>query len=294
MNRTMNGTLFRGLSLLSLGVGIVGTACFPENPTLEGECRTVTATVLDCQVEGYEAGVFLDVGLVAYSCSGDARPDYDAVYDDGFPKGTLCSNKGELSDGTQGYCCTPQPVDCAYDPVSDCTGGEDGYECRGTNRPESLNAAIHCGNGVRHGELTQYCCQGEPIEDKCLLSDTVPCAGGLLGFICEDDGFPRGEHLGANKSRPDHYNFTCSTPEPAPNPTLNTRCCFAPPLVLEGGSCVTHDSVPGCDPGRFGFACYGRDTPNEGYLAMDCPEPGFPGTSAEGYPATLHCCDFIE
>ena len=45
-------------------------------------------------------------------------------------------------------------------------------------------------------------------------------------------------------------------------------------------------------PGRFGFACYGFDTPEQDYLPMHCPEPGFRGTSAEGYPATLYCCDF--
>jgi hypothetical protein len=290
----MNRQFSRVLSLGALGVGIIATACFPDLPQLEGQCRTVDAATLDCTVEGYEQDVLLEVGLVGYSCTGEQRPDYDATYDEGFPTGTLCASKGELGDGSQGYCCTPQPVDCAYDPVSDCAEGEDGYECRGTNRPESLNASINCGNGIRHGELTQYCCSGEPIAPLCQLVDSAGCRDGLLGFLCEEGGHPRGEHLGANKSRPDHYNFTCSVPEPAPNPEFNTTCCFAPPLVLDGGSCITHDSVPGCEPGRFGFSCYGRDTPDEGYLSVNCPESGVAGTSVEGYPATLYCCDFIE
>lgn len=285
---------FRLLSSIGLlsSAALPIAGCFPENPGIEGSCEVVSEAELDCRVEGYEPGVLLDAGLVAYSCSGEARPDFEATYDEGFPKGPVCANKGLLADETEGFCCTEQPVDCAYLPVSDCDENWDAFECRGTNRPESLNAAITCGNGIRRGELTEYCCSGVPEAPLCSLSDVVPCQGGLLGFTCKEGGHPRGEQLGANKSRPDHYNFTCTTPEPAPNPEYETTCCFAPPLVLEGGSCVNHTAVPDCGPGRFGFACYGPDTPEDDYLAMDCPEPGFEGMSNEGYPATLYCCDF--
>jgi hypothetical protein len=56
---------------------------------------------------------------------------------------------------------------------------------------------------------------------------------------------------------------------------------------------VQDTSVPGCAPGRFGFACYGPENPHDDYLPMQCNSPGVQGMSAEGYPATLYCCDFV-
>jgi hypothetical protein len=79
---------------------------------------------------------------------------------------------------------------------------------------------------------------------------------------------------------------------PAPNPDYNNYCCFPPAPLPEGASCVQHPGVPDCAPGRFGFACYGTDRPQDDYLPMQCPEPGRPGLSREGYPATLYCCEF--
>ena len=52
-------------------------------------------------------------------------------------------------------------------------------------------------------------------------------------------------------------------------------------------------SLPGCDPRRFGFACYGPDRPEENNLPMVCDEPT-QGASAELYGANLFCCDFID
>ena len=49
-------------------------------------------------------------------------------------------------------------------------------------------------------------------------------------------------------------------------------------------------SVPNCDANRFGFACYGRDTPEDDYLVMACDPPA-QGASADGYKANLYCCD---
>jgi hypothetical protein len=114
----------------------------------------------------------------------------------------------------------------------------------------------------------------------------------LLGWTCRGDNLPKGEQLGANKSRADYYYLLCPTPTRATNPAFSNYCCFSPALVPIGASCVQDTSVPGCQPGRFGFACYGRDTPAQDYPPMHCPEPGFSGISAEGYAATLYCCDF--
>ena len=113
-----------------------------------------------------------------------------------------------------------------------------------------------------------------------------------MGFSCMGDNLPKAEQLGANKSRADVYYLLCATPTPAPNPAFNNYCCLTPALIPIGGSCVQDTVVPGCQSGRFGFACYGRDTPQDDYLAMHCPDPGVPGKSAEGYPAKLYCCDF--
>src|SRR5690606_33793187 len=130
----------------TLSPSVVG--CFPEIPDVEGSCQQEPQSVIDCRVEGYEAGVLVSAGLIGYSCTGDARPDLDGKYDEGFPQGTVCAEKGPVGDGSrEGYCCTSAPVDCAYEPVSDCLSPSYGYSCRGTNRPESLNPAIYCGNG---------------------------------------------------------------------------------------------------------------------------------------------------
>jgi len=65
-----------------------------------------------------------------------------------------------------------------------------------------------------------------------------------------------------------------------------------PALIPPGATCVQDTVVPGCAAGRFGFACYGPDTPDQDYAPMSCPDPGVAGNSAEGYAATLYCCDF--
>ena len=75
------------------------------------------------------------------------------------------------------------------------------------------------------------------------------------------------------------------------NDSLKNYCCYMPALPPIGGTCVAHINVPGCQNGRFGFACYGPDTPEENYLPMTCDAP-FKGLSNEGYPATLYCCDY--
>src|SRR5690606_21765438 len=158
-----------------------------------GSCEPVTSEVLDCKTDGYE-GELVEAGLVAYSCTGDVRPDLEATYDDGVPRGVLCAERGPLGQGVAlgeggeaatldadsvGYCCTEEPVDCAYDPVSDCQSPSYGYQCWGSNRPESLNPALSCSNGNREGEhkeIVNYCCTGEALEPDCYQRDVVPCS----------------------------------------------------------------------------------------------------------------------
>jgi hypothetical protein len=48
--------------------------------------------------------------------------------------------------------------------------------------------------------------------------------------------------------------------------------------------------VPGCGANRFGFSCYGRDTPEDDYLVMTC-DPPTQGKTADGYPAKQYCCN---
>jgi hypothetical protein len=120
----------------------------------------------------------------------------------------------------------------------------------------------------------------------------VGCGDRLMGFLCEGDTLPRGENYGPNRSRADSYFPVCSVKKPAPNPIFNSYCCFMALPIPQGGTCLRQPSVPGCAPGRFGFACYGPDTPEDDFQPITCPEPGFRGTSAEGYDATLYCCDF--
>jgi hypothetical protein len=183
-----------------------------------------------------------------------------------------------------------------------------GFQCLGGNRPEALNPLVDCGNGVREGDLVNYCCTSRPVPlpplgAGCVQSDGQ-CAGKfpewlpdrMSGWTCTDGTIPAAEDFKANESRADFFYFMCATPTPAPNPNVQYFCCFVPALVQEGGSCYSHMSVPGCGANRWGFACYGRDTPEDDYIVMTCPnDSNFtqaqPGISAEGYPAKLYCCD---
>ena len=116
----------------------------------------------------------------------------------------------------------------------------------------------------------------------------------LAGVLCEGNGLPRGEDLGANKSRADYYYPPVQHRAAGAQPRLQTYCCYMPLQRPVGSSCLPDPSVPGCAPGRFGFSCLGPDHPEDSYPPMVCAEPGFSGQSAEGYDATLYCCDANE
>jgi hypothetical protein len=270
----------------------LGGSCSSENTPPSGACVVDPNPELECGLAP-DGTVDESLGLVGYSCTGSARPDERATYHEGVPQGLLCADRGPVGpEGKKGYCCTREQTACAYNPVANCDEPTYGYQCLGANRPESLNSDLRCGQGVRERDLINYCCSGTLQPDGCLQSDSVRCSPRLSGWTCSGKSRPRAEQLGANKSRADTYHLLCPVATPAPNPVYNNYCCYPPALVPIGGSCVQHPSVPGCAPGRFGFACYGPDKPWEDYLPMRCPEPGFPGRSAEGYPATLYCCDF--
>jgi hypothetical protein len=270
----------------------LGAACSARQPLVDGLCELDPDPALGCD-GAVDGGAGQDLGLTGWSCTGTARPDQDPRYVDGVPQGTVCADRGAMGDGAKhGFCCTTQTTSCAFNPVAICDAPGFGFQCRGANRPESLNALLSCGNGVKQDELINYCCSGAPQPPGCQQSDAVVCSPRLLGWTCKGANLPKGEQLGANKSRADTYYLLCPTPTPAANVAYNTYCCYSPALVPIGGSCVQHTAVPGCASGRFGFACYGPDTPEDDYLPMRCPEPGFRGISAEGYPATLYCCDF--
>lgn len=280
------------LAVASAAPLLFAIACFPDAEELEGSCKSVPNAVLDCRVEGYEEGVLVRTDLEAYACTGKARPDLDRHYEDGVPSGLLCADKPDLPTGERAYCCTEAPVTCAYDPSMECEPDHTGYECFGNNRPESLNPSLLCSNGTSERGLYHYCCTGQPEESPCDEDTTVECSNRLLGFSCRGDTRPKGEDYGPNRSRADYFYPLCSVALPLPNPSIHGYCCYMPLTVPVGGTCVQHPYVPGCGPGRFGFACYGPDDPEQNYPPMKCPDPGFPGISAEGYAATLYCCDF--
>lgn len=269
--------------------GLAAGACTNSQPPTNGGCVPDPASA-SCAAGDASAE---SLGLVAYSCTGTARPDEDPSYIDGVPQGLVCANQGAVDgEGPHGYCCSALLTSCAYNPVAICDSGSYGYQCRGADRPEALNAVVYCNQGVRQADLINYCCSGEARTPDCIQSDSVGCSPRLMGWTCPAGNIPTSQDLGANKSRADLYYQLCPVPTPAANPSYNTFCCYTPGLAPVGGSCVQNIAVPGCQPGRFGFACYGFDTPDENYPPMHCPDPGFSGVSAQGYPATLYCCDF--
>jgi hypothetical protein len=270
---------------------VASTGCSSSLVPPDGTC--VQDQTVSCSVSFSLDGGTQSVGLLGYSCTGTRRPDQDAKYVDEVPQGTVCASRGPNATGQQTYCCSPPDTSCAYNPAAtDCDATTDGYQCRGSSRPEALNPAILCGNGVQEGDYVNYCCSGQKQPAECIQTNAVTCSERLTGFSCPAGALPKAEELGASESRADFYRPLCPIPTPAANVKYSNYCCFTPSLVPEGGSCVQDTLVAGCAAGRFGFACYGPDTPNQDYPPMHCPDKGVAGKSADGYPATLYCCDF--
>ncbi len=299
-------------ALLAAG-GVVGSCT--DLQRIPGECQVNAA--LSCGASAVlagdkDAGVTDEaIGLVGYSCNGELRPDDNSKMIQGVPYGQICADMtpvppdGEPPPTTRDYCCTSESdlSNCALDRVRthDCPEGY-AYQCWGQNRPEVHNPAVTCGNGLREGDYIRYCCQHAPRPLGCTQAKgAISCTGGLIGWVCPTQPVeyrPRGEDFGANESRADYYYFVCGVPTLAPNGRDNVYCCFSPSPVLPGGSCVyspgSAPSIPNCTPGKFAFACYGRDRPDEDYYPrIACKEAPVQGMSDTGYAATLYCCDYV-
>jgi len=325
-------TLLRRASwmLLAAGAGLAG--CKVETPASHGECTVNMALNCDNAVLAGAADAGVMTGLVGYSCTGTARPDENGKYVGGIPYGMICADQGPAvpADGTFGFCCTSpeEPVTCALDvtsitaisgdPNQACpTPGNYRFNCYGADRPEALNPDLTCGNGIRNGDEVEYCCAAAGRPPGCgeakgacpvdKVTNTIMYQGpagsvtsGLTGWSCPVGVAPRGEDFGMSESRADYYYFTCAVPS-APVGDNSNFCCFTPSPVLPGGSCVTMAKIdqiqkyaPGdCGAGRFAFACYGRDTPEDDFAQIYCHEAPNPnGQDDYGVPATTYCCDY--
>jgi hypothetical protein len=276
---------------------LVGACSNSNSPTVNGTCAIADSTVVDCGENGQPGS---SIGLVGYSCTGGARPDDNPTYIEGVPQGLLCADRASAgadagTDGIRNYCCSAHTTTCAFNPVAICTDpGAYGFQCRGADRPEALNPAISCTQGVYEGDLINYCCSGTTRAPTCQQSDAVDCLAGMTGWVCPTGTEPTAQDMGANKSRADVYYLLCPNPTPSNNVNIITYCCYTPALTPAGGTCIQDLKVPGCAAGRFGISCYGPDTPEQNYPELTCPAPGVAGQSAYGYPATVYCCDFKQ
>lgn len=278
------------LLLIPILCGLGASSCFSRStPTVNGTCQVDPA--VSCAVGDASAET---VNLTGYSCSGTARPDDNSVYVDGIPQGPVCSDRGTTSDGKNAYCCTNFTTQCSLDPTITCPTGTYGYQCYGQDRPEAVNPAISCHQGVREDNWINYCCAGTKTSGSCTNSNAVGCKAGLTGWACPVGTQPTAEDLGASSSRADLFYLLCPVPTPAANPKYETYCCYTAPLVPAGGTCLQDRNVPNCAAGRFGIACYGTDTPEQDFARLSCPDPGVPGLSEQGYAATVYCCDFAS
>jgi hypothetical protein len=306
--------------VLSGGLGALA-GCVNPTP-IPGACEqnsTLACGASAVLAGDKDAGVTDEqLGLVGYSCNGGGigpdgtmmqlRPDDVGTFIHGVPFGQICADMtpvppdGQPPPTTRDYCCTPpsDPANCVLNRsrTPDCPEGY-AYQCMGPNRPEVNNPAVTCGNGLREGDYIHYCCHHAPRPVGCTQAKgAISCSGGLIGWVCPKTMRPRGEDFGANESRADYYYFVCGVPTPAPNGRDDVYCCFSPAPVLPGGSCVyspgSAPSLPNCGPGRFAFACYGRDRPDQDYYPrIKCTEPPISGYSDTDYPATLYCCDYV-
>ena len=289
----------RSIALLGSFAAVAGLAGCWEKEVTTNSCVKNAEMPCDTVLAGNkDAGV--ELGLVGYSCEGTDRPDQFGKYIHGIPFGQICATQTNAGE----YCCTPEEdlANCAYNPTAVCPkdGDEDstGYQCWGPNRPEVNHPGLTCGNGIREGNWVNYCCHTKPRPIGCTQAKgAFDCTGGLIGWVCPEGYRPRGEDFGANESRADYYYFVCSVPTPAPNPLYSTYCCFTPSPKLPGASCIYNPGItkwdPDCGAKKFGFACYGRDRPQDNYLPIKCPKAPVDGISDDGYPAKLYCCDYV-
>ncbi|HVY37914.1 MAG TPA: hypothetical protein VHM31_08260 [Polyangia bacterium] len=283
---------------MAAAAAVLAAGCTSSAPAVDGTCTRDPAVEATCTA-GVDGGAPVALGLVGYSCTGAKRPDDDGHYIQGVPQGIVCADQpvpgadGGASSATRGYCCTASTTPCVHNPVAVCDPGLTPYECQNVNRPESYNPEVHCGQGIRGTDTVIYCCSGATLPPACSENDGLAaCSGGLIGWTCPVGSVPKGENLGANKSRADQYYLLCSTSTPAPNVKYENYCCFPPAPLPPGGACWGDVTVPDCPFPKFGFACYGPETPPDDYPPIRCSGPGVRGTSAAGYPATLYCCDF--
>ncbi len=288
------------IPLLS-GVGSVG-GCASKLAQRDGTCEEASATSdFSCDVDYTDAAIKENAAypkLVGYICKGNVRPDDSPVMIEGIPKGRICSDRStdaEAKAGTHKYCCTANDTRCAYNAQADCVSPRAGFECYGAMRPEMYNAAIFCDQAVRSDNLVDYCCSDIRESWGCRTSNG--CGRDLSSWNCDKDVVPRSQELLVSKSRADTYYMACSTPRANGDQKTFNYCCYVPSVIPDGGTCLQDTKVPNCETTdltkpKFGFACTGPENPEMDFPIMNCTTPGVSGVSAEGYPATLYCCDF--
>ena len=272
--------------LKALGMALVASvavsACTSQRETVPAACATAGGDVT------------CGPGFVGYACAGTARPDEEADFVDGVPRGLICSDRGQVGGSVrEGYCCTPSTTPCAYDPVAICASPAYGYRCRGSDRPEAFDPTLFCGEGLSVGDLIAYCCGTVAPAYGCSQVSGHACPTSLVGWTCHDTTLPSEEELGANQSRADFNLLFCSVPtlSAGSGGAVRQYCCFTPTSLPSGGSCLEDTTVPGCPPDSFGFACTGPETPAEDYPEIRCAGASR-GTNPQGYAATLYCCQY--
>jgi len=292
-----NSRLVVLLGLLGLGAGSV-SGCVKDLAPRDGVCVVATPEQVDCSVDVLGATIQDRANvppLKAYACSGTLRPDDSPTIQEGVPAGKVCTALGSVAGDASkvGYCCTDYDTTCAYNPVADCTSDKYGFQCRGSQRPETFNPTLFCDQATLDGDHLNYCCHNTTdMSGSCVA--TAGCNSlNLSAWTCKNpEDIPRSQELLASKSRADTFYMTCSMPSMNPNGSL-FYCCMTTGIIAEGGTCNPHYGVEGCASGRFGWSCLGPDTPADDYPVMHCPDPGVKGISMEGYDATLYCCDFV-
>ena len=114
-----------------------------------------------------------------------------------------------------------------------------GFQCRGSDRPEALNPLVDCGNGVREKDFINFCCTSRLIRRRprpglrAVRRGVHGQAAGLAArpderMGCTDGAIPAAEDFKANESRADFFYFLCATPRPAPRPRVQLLLLLGP------------------------------------------------------------------
>ncbi len=203
-----------------------------------------------CVIDNAVAGC--TAGSVGYTCTSDRPDDGDT---------NLVCSAGARGADTTAFCCLPYAqyfTECTTDTsIVGCADPAFGFSCAGQTTPAEADANLACSVGMTSDGAMAYCCVSSEVSPTCAFDPGVSCVGASIGFACAGNGSP-GENDAPIACSVGNVGEAGST----------TRCCL--PFVQSKAGCEEDQTVDGCEPGSYGFACAGLHRPEESNASLSC------------------------